>query len=71
MTDRLEPGTPEYDEAWRLFPDRIVRQLTPAERCDPAKNPMHPMADSHAPGERLRRQIDPGSTSRRRRRALF
>ena len=51
MSDHeLEYGSDEWAEAWTMYPDRITRHLTPAQRCDPALNPSHPFAPSWPPG---------------------
>lgn len=47
----LIPGTREHEEAWRLHPDRITRQLTLEQRSDPLLNPLHPHARALAPSE--------------------
>lgn len=55
MTDDLPArGSEEYNRLWTDDPRRISRTLTPAERCDPQLNPMHPFADSNPPGTRLK-----------------
>lgn len=46
----LVPGTEAYAVAWRLQPSRIAGQLAPADYADPDLNPLHPHADSVAPG---------------------
>lgn len=39
----------ERAELWELDPARLARSLTPAERLDPALNPLHPAASSWPP----------------------
>ena len=39
------PLTPaEVADLWDRDPVRLARRLSPAERLDPVKNPLHPMA---------------------------
>jgi hypothetical protein len=42
---RIEPGSVEWLWAWRHYPDLIAELLTPAERTDPKRNPLHPDAE--------------------------
>ncbi|CAN5860244.1 hypothetical protein BH23ACT8_BH23ACT8_15680 [soil metagenome] len=44
------PGSDAYATMWRLQPFEIARRLDPADRDNPNKNPLHPMARSTAPG---------------------
>lgn len=47
---RLEPESPEWRQAWRQQPGRLVRELLPDEVGNPLRNPRHPLAQSTPPG---------------------
>ncbi len=47
--ERLEPGSPKWEEAWGRDPGRIARHLTREEIGDPNRNPLHPNALGYAP----------------------
>ncbi len=40
----IEPGTAEFRWAWQYRPELLAELLTPAERADPTRNPLHPAA---------------------------
>lgn len=50
VTKRIEPGSPEFVEAWTQDPRSIFVGLTTEERSNPAINPLHPFAEPWPPG---------------------
>lgn len=62
--EKLEPGSPEWQKAWTDNPSLISSQLTPAERCNPELNPLHPYSSSTPPGVPMERRLGLGWPSR-------